>query len=203
MAKEHAERARRTQSLLGREWIEGAFENALAALRLENSDEVFARVRVLLEPDGEVSASWTSLDSASWGKNALRVFVSSKRVNSWNPLLRIKTTSRKLYDQELKAAHSLGFDECLFLNQNGELTEGSISNLLLRDSSGRLLTPAADCGLLEGLWRQSAGAEEARLNLDDLRAAQELWLGNSVRGAGRVAEVWRRLDDGALERIFG
>jgi len=76
----------------------------------------------------------------------------------------------------------------LFLNERGELTEGTYHTLVLR-IDGELLTPPLACGLLPGTLRQDllerGEVRERLLHEDDLCRADEIWLVNSVRG-------WRR-----------
>jgi para-aminobenzoate synthetase/4-amino-4-deoxychorismate lyase len=78
----------------------------------------------------------------------------------------------------------------LFLNLRGELTEGTRTNLFL-EKDGRLFTPALRCGLLPGTLREElldlpwAAASEAVLTEVDLKEADRVYLGNSVRGLVR------------------
>jgi branched-chain amino acid aminotransferase len=76
-----------------------------------------------------------------------------------------------------------GFDEAIFLNQRGEVAEGSGENLfLVRD--GAIVTNDEDAGVLMGITRASvlelAGvlgiqSRVAPITIDDLRAADELF----------------------------
>jgi para-aminobenzoate synthetase/4-amino-4-deoxychorismate lyase len=98
-----------------------------------------------------------------------------------------------LYDSELARAQSGGYDEVLFCNERGELTEGAISNLFIR-RSGRLLTSPLSSGVLPGVLRRhilatDPTAEERVLSLDDLCAADSVFLGNSVRGLRKVTRI--------------
>ena len=83
-----------------------------------------------------------------------------------------------------------GFDDALFLNLNGEVTEGAISNVFaVKD--GRWFTPPIECGLLPGVYRRHfletrPEIEERVLSLDDLRHADAIYLCNAVRGLRRV-----------------
>ncbi|HEV2653023.1 MAG TPA: aminotransferase class IV, partial [Rhizomicrobium sp.] len=110
--------------------------------------------------------------------------VSSRRVQSADQLLRHKTTWRALYDQPHPGA-----DEVIFCNEHGELTEGGRTSLFIR-RGGRLLTPALSCGLLDGVLRRAmldAGeCIEAVLTPADLERADEVLLGNSLRGLIRA-----------------
>ncbi len=64
-----------------------------------------------------------------------------------------KTTHRPLYAAALQAATAAGYDEVLFLNQRGEVTEAAIHNIFI-EKSGCLITPRVDCGLLPGVYRR-------------------------------------------------
>ena len=64
-----------------------------------------------------------------------------------------------------------GFDDALFMNERGEVTEGAISNVFM-EKDGRWLTPPVECGLLAGVYRRHlletrAGVEERVLIAED------------------------------------
>ncbi len=106
-----------------------------------------------------------------------------------------KTTNRAFYDVPRQHAHDeRGLDELVFCNERGELTEGSFTNLFL-EMQGRLLTPPLSSGLLPGTLRAELLAqgkvEERVLTLADLRSAEAIWLGNSVRGLVRAEMIDR------------
>ena len=106
-----------------------------------------------------------------------------------------KTTNRAFYDGPRQKAHDdRGLDELVFVNERGELTEGSFTNLFVT-LDGRLLTPPLSSGLLPGTLRAEliaqGKAEECVLTLADLGAAEAIWLGNSVRGLIRAEWVDR------------
>ena len=106
-----------------------------------------------------------------------------------------KTTNRAFYDGPRQRAHDeRGLDELVFLNERGELTEGSFTNLFV-ERDGALLTPPLASGLLPGTLRAELIAEgkavERVLTLADLKSAEAIWLGNSVRGLIRAQWVDR------------
>lgn len=78
----------------------------------------------------------------------------------------------------------------LFLNRKGELTEGTVSNVFARKGT-RWFTPELECGLLPGIWRRRQieilNAEEKVLFPADLMDADEIRIGNSLRGTGVAA----------------
>lgn len=145
-----------------------------------------ARVRMTLAEDGKVTIGVAPLEAAPAAAPVMRYVISDSRVNSTDAFLYHKTTRRDLYDGEWKHfSETAGADEVIYLNERGELAEGSRTNIfLLRD--GELLTPALSCGLLPGVLRAEMLADgrvrEAVLTLKDLESAEEVYLGNSVRG---------------------
>jgi para-aminobenzoate synthetase/4-amino-4-deoxychorismate lyase len=90
-----------------------------------------------------------------------------------------------LYERESRRVARKGIDEVLFLNERGELTEGSRTNLFVR-RDGTLVTPPVSCGLLPGILRgkliESGECVEDVLYPRDLETAGEIFLGNSLRG---------------------
>lgn len=149
------------------------------------------RVRLTLDGSGEVMVDSEPFVLDTSGK-PVRVCISCERVDSADPLLRHKTTTRERYDRALKEAMANGCGEVLFLNERDELTEGAISNVLLR-IDGRWFTPPESSGLLNGVFRRyllrtRVGITEKPLTLDDLRRAEIVLICNSLRGMRR-AEV--------------
>lgn len=108
---------------------------------------------------------------------------------------------------ELEKAKTAGFDECVFSNEYGELTECSVANLFWI-KGGVLRTPAIDCGLLAGIVRskviglaRAAGlaVEEGRFSERDLLEADEAFLTSSGAGPRSVASF---TDRGEKEKAF-
>jgi para-aminobenzoate synthetase/4-amino-4-deoxychorismate lyase len=84
-----------------------------------------------------------------------------------------------------------GHFDALFINEQGE-TEGARSNLFV-EKNGVLLTPPCEAGLLNGVCGAACCGEgkarEARLDPDDLRRAEAIFVGNGLRGLVRVRLV--------------
>lgn len=123
-----------------------------------------------------------------------RVCISTERTDPADPMLYHKTTERALYARAFRQAARDGFDDVLFLNQRGEVTEGAISNVFIV-KDGRWFTPPIECGLLAGVFRRHLlesrpEIEERVLSLDDLRSADAIYLTNAVRGLRRVEIIW-------------
>jgi len=142
-------------------------------------------VRLELDEDGGVAFSKTPLPFAE-AVQSWPVCIADETVSSSDPFLFHKTTVRQFYDQtRTRYAAETGCREVLFLNEKGFVTEGSYTNVFVR-KNGRLLTPALEHGLLPGVLRAGLldmrAAFEADLTLDDLAAAEAVYVGNSVRG---------------------
>ena len=140
------------------------------------------KVRLLVEVGGVCTVETAPLAAIQ----TMSFSVSDRRIDSTNAFVYHKTTNRAFYDDERARQQALtGCDEVLFLNDVGEFTEGSTTNLFI-ERDGQLLTPPISCGLLAGTLRQdlidSARAVEAVLRPEDLTKADKIFLGNSVRG---------------------
>lgn len=145
------------------------------------------RVRLLLNPDGAItleSVVLTEEPSLSHAK------LSTLHTDSADVFLRHKTTHRALYDQQFAEARTEGFDDVLFTNEKGEVTEGAISSVFI-EKDGRLFTPPLTSGVLPGVFRRHllerrADVEERTLTIDDLKTADAIYLCNSVRGMHKL-----------------
>lgn len=160
--------------------------------RLSREAERFAaaaamRVRLLLDEDGAISLDSRPMEIPE-ADHILTFVISGERVRSDDPFTYHKTTRRDLYDREFERHQKAsGCAEVVFLNERGEVTEGSRTNLFI-ERDGALLTPPVRCGLLAGTLRRdmiensSLTVEERVLTPADLKTAERIYLGNSVRG---------------------
>ena len=131
----------------------------------------------------------------------MRFAVSPSRVDSADLFLFHKTTRRELYDREWQEyAERLGTDEVIYLNERGELAEGSRTTIFI-ERDGELLTPPLSAGLLPGTLRAELLAEgkRARGGADARRSR----IGG--RGLPRQLGAWprarpRRIDVPAVSR---
>jgi para-aminobenzoate synthetase/4-amino-4-deoxychorismate lyase len=171
------------------------------------ADPTPRKVRLLVARDGAFALIAEALSPAP--AHAARVCISPIRTDPADPFLFHKTTHRPVYAQEFAAAQQAGFDDILFFNLRGELTEGAISNVFL-EIDGRWFTPPVQCGLLAGVYRRhlldshadqisaiqtgadlSVGTIEERvLYEEDLHRAGAVYICNAVRGLRRAEVVW-------------
>ncbi|BCH30891.1 hypothetical protein MesoLjLc_28210 [Mesorhizobium sp. L-8-10] len=109
-----------------------------------------------------------------------------------DPLVRHKTTRREVYQAAREEFPPEAVDEVILTNREGQLCEGTITNIFLdMGDGGPLLTPSLDCGLLPGVLRaeliDTGHAVERELTPGDLANASVIYVGNSLRGLIRAA----------------
>ena len=177
------------------------FDRAAILLRLHELSKSFAaeksyRVRLLLNANGRFTVEDSELSAEPYGGC---VRLSLERTSSNDVFMRHKTTQREIYDRRYAEARAAGLDEVIFQNERGEITEGAISNIFIK-TSGKMITPPLSSGVLPGVFRRylletDATAEERIVTMEDLKAADAVFLCNSVRGLREVETI---LTDGTI-----
>lgn len=127
----------------------------------------------------------------------LALAVSSVRVDAGRPLAFAKNAQYLPYLLARAEARATGADDALLLNTTGEVCETSAANLVVvRD--GQVVTPSLSSGPLPGVTRSvllelavtlRRTAIEQAITLDDLAAADEVFVTNSVVGTQPVRSV--------------
>ncbi len=135
-----------------------------------------ARLRLTMDREGRVEWTDAALPPA---KAEWRVGLAQERLRSDDPWLRVKSTRREAYDRA-RAALPEGLDEVLFLNERGEVCDGSITSVFFDRGQG-MRTPPLSSGLLPGVLRAELGCAEEVLRAEDLPGVR-LWVGNALRG---------------------
>ena len=148
-------------------------------------------VRVLLDRSGRVRVKVAAealgpLALKPEDGEAVRIAVADEPVSSRNVFLFHKTTLRRVYRDRARLRPDAA--DVLLVNERGEVTESTIANVVAL-IGGAWCTPPLDSGCLPGVFRADllAGGEviERPLSVEEVAAADELCLVNSVRG-------WRR-----------
>jgi para-aminobenzoate synthetase/4-amino-4-deoxychorismate lyase len=152
------------------------------------------KVRLLLSPDGALQIASEILPERAANPKPLRVALSAHRIDPLEPMFFHKTTHRPLYVEAFASATANGYDEVLFVNDRGEVTECSNHNVFI-ERAGRLITPPVECGLIPGVHRQlilqtHPAVSQRRLSLDELRKADAVFLSNAVRGLRPALIDW-------------
>ena len=181
---EHFERLTRSANYFHYKFNQEALEEQLTQITAPL--KAATRLRILLNASGTVSITTTELSLPSPNETWPIIWAGTPQ-DSTNPFLYHKTTNRAFYDEARTKAqdNNSAIKEVIFINERGEVTEGSFTNLFV-EQQGRLLTPPISSGLLPGTLRENllktGQVEEKVLFKDDVQSADTLYLGNSVRG---------------------
>ena len=184
----HLERLARTARYFGFWYCEPNIRQVLEE-RTKASGGTRSRVRMLLSETGAISITIVPLPPAA-PDAAMCYVLADAPIDSTDPFLAHKTTNRQRYDGDWqRLAEATGAGEVIYVNERGELTEGSRTNVFI-ERDGVLLTPPTACGVLPGVLRAellaTGRAREAVLGLADLGPGARVFLGNSVRGLVRA-----------------
>lgn len=183
---------------LSRYDLAGAIRGTIQANNLSN-----ARIRLTVSagpgdiiPDADscseptvfiIARPYTPLSHQAY-ERGFRACLSSLRRDSSSPLSQLKSCNyltNLLARRESKLA---GVDEALLVNEKGQLTEGSVSNIFII-CDGVVLTPPLESGILPGVTREAVlevassrgiKAVEKILVPGDLFQADEAFLTNSL-----------------------
>ncbi|MBI3944067.1 MAG: aminodeoxychorismate synthase component I [Chloroflexi bacterium] len=139
------------------------------------------RVRLLAARDGSLTCQATQLPGLP-PPLQMHLGLAPSPVNSGNIFLYHKTTRREVY--EAARAACADCDDVLLWNEQGEITETTIANVIVK-LAGQLVTPPVTCGLLPGTYRawllDQGKIREQRITLEMLQEAEGIFLVNSVR----------------------
>lgn len=130
-------------------------------------------------------------------KVAMKAGVCSFTKNSSSPILRIKTFNYLENIIARREALAKGFDEALFVNEKGKITEGSAGNIFWY-KTGMLYTPSVECGILPGTTREmlleikdelGLEIEEGGFSLEELLSSEFAFFTNSLSACVAISQV--------------
>jgi para-aminobenzoate synthetase/4-amino-4-deoxychorismate lyase len=172
----HLDRLKQSATDLDFQFDRHAARNELQAATFGRKEA--AMVRLLLSRTGSMAIQVKPIEPVE--EEPVRVTVRPLPVEPSDFRLRYKTSDRRFYDQ---IRRSEGAFETVFVDPEGQLTEGSRTNIFV-ERDGKLLTPPLSRGLLPGILRATlideGRAEEAELTPADLEGG--FYIGNIVRG---------------------
>ncbi|NIA07490.1 MAG: branched-chain amino acid aminotransferase [Actinobacteria bacterium] len=144
-----------------------------------------------------ITASQLQPYPADFYKKGLAIVISDSKVNSSDPVARHKSTNYLARLLVLRKAQQLKAGEALWFSESNHLAEGCISNVFLVKDN-KLLTPSLAEPILPGVTRAAvlelAKAEkipvsEQSLTIDEVLAAEEIFLTNSIMEIMPVCRV--------------
>ncbi len=156
------------------------------------AEDTAYRLRLALQADGNCTIQTAPLAAL---KLPVSILLAENRTDAGDIFLRHKTTIRSEYDAAWRAAEQQGAFDQLFCNRAGQLSEGGRSTVFVK-LDGCWYTPPLSAGLLPGVMRAVLlddpvwHAQEKNLTLDDLRAADEVIVCNSLRGVLPAVIAW-------------
>lgn len=186
LKKLHLKRMEETANRLGYPFVK---TNAEATLKtLADVSKGLLRVRLLLNERGEFRGE-TFAFTKQKKRPTIRLGLASRPVDSKDLFLYHKTTNRTYYNEQLEECKTKGIDDCILFDTNEQILETNIRNLFLR--KGKVwMTPSLETGGLPGVFREAlirkGWVKETVLYKTDLETAEEILLGNSLRGFERV-----------------
>lgn len=157
------------------------------------------RLTVLRGLNDQQHFMWTAGAEPSPRRDAI-VQISDFRLDPLNPIAGAKIISRVDLQVARAKAQAAGAFEAILLTTEGDLAEGTSSNLFLWLDDA-LLTPPLSRGILGGVTRQSVidaclaakiPVFERKLELEDLDTAVEVYITNAVIGLVPVAKIVER-----------
>ena len=182
----HLERMAKTQRRFDRKWdADSALDASRKALEELPDDADYARIRLLAGPSGRCDATAVPLDNPKWPREPLRLVLAERDERGLPAaLFRHKTTCRRFHDEIRRRALELGYDEAIEINAKGEIAEGTISSVFAKIDE-KWKTPPLESEILPGIWRAETiarlRAEEMTILPEELRRAETILVGNSVR----------------------
>jgi para-aminobenzoate synthetase/4-amino-4-deoxychorismate lyase len=172
----HLDRMRNSATELDFKFDRHAARNELQAATFGRKHR--AMVRLLLSRTGAMAIQVKPYDDPD--EVPVSVAVRPLPVDPSDFRLRYKTTDRRFLDEARKGERAY---ETIFTDPDGQLTEGSRTNIFV-DRGGKLTTPPLTRGIMPGILRakliEEGRAEEGDLTPADL--SDGFYIGNIVRG---------------------
>jgi branched-chain amino acid aminotransferase len=157
-------------------------------------------LRVTLTPGAPGAGASLVIDSRTPplpDRSGVSVILLERQRLAGSPLAVVKSTSRIANHLARTQAHAAGAWEALMATEEGDVAEGSSSNLFVV-RGGRAVTPPIERGCLPGIVRDKVlreiadprlPIEEGMITPDDLRDAEEVFLTSSLARILPVREV--------------
>ena len=174
----HLKRMKHSAKVIGFPFCEKTALNEIGNLSSKHA----LRCRLTLGELGDYDhQSETLVDT----KRVWKIAIAEQKLSSSDPWLRHKTTQRRIYD-EARSSLPKELNELLFVNEKGEVCEGTITNVFVQLIDGGWITPPLMSGCLPGILRQiklqSGTVRERIITINELLKCRQIMVGNSLRG---------------------
>lgn len=174
----HKQRLEESAGELGFPFDSEAAERIVRATIMQSGRTV---LKLICDANGEIRIETRAVPA----RQTFRIILAGRRVYSKDPYLFHKTNLRLWRDKIHNENKVKGFDECIFENEDGFLTEGIYTNYFF-EKDGRWFTAPVSDGLLPGIMRQRllqrGFGEERRIHKSELLDFSRIIAVNSLRG---------------------
>lgn len=125
-------------------------------------------------------------------KRRMTLTISKVNRNSTSRLCYIKSTCYIENLLEKENAKKIGYDDVIFLNENGYVTETSCANIFIVKNK-EIFTPKISDGLLDGIIRRKiiehCDIKEKSITVKDLKESEEVIITNSLMGVMSIKKI--------------
>jgi para-aminobenzoate synthetase / 4-amino-4-deoxychorismate lyase len=183
--EEHIERLKRSSLFLFGHFDEVNIRKKLQIL--PPKPQLNFKLKVIYLESREINLEWSEVKKKQF---QYKIKISEKIVHSNELFLYHKTSIRSMYDEEYHKNKEF-FDDIIFTNEKGEITEGCISNIFIF-SEGIYFTPPITSGILKGIFRSKLLGKfpkifkEKIITKKMLLESNKIFICNSVRGVVKV-----------------
>jgi para-aminobenzoate synthetase/4-amino-4-deoxychorismate lyase len=191
LLEEHLNRIQNSAHIFNFKYKTKEINRVFVNLKKEMQNKTNYKVRFILEKSGKIHTEFKELAVQDLKDKPQVVLYNTKSINSHNILLQHKTLHSSVRDFYNEIATKFSdYDDVIFVNERGQITESSKANLFI-DYAGKIFTPPLSVGALPGVMRSfilenNPSIKEKILYPDDLIHADKIWLSNSVRGLFEV-----------------
>lgn len=148
------------------------------------------KIRLLLSKWGNVSITSNRIITKN---EPVKVRIAEEKIDPKNRFQYHKTTNRDLYNKIMKDNAIKGYYDTIFLNTDGFVAEGAITNIFI-EKDGTMVTPPIKAGILNGVYRRyilrkKPEIVEKDITLQDLLDAEKVFLTNAVKGIVQIDKI--------------
>lgn len=183
---EHLDRLQHSAKIFGFKCHAEKIISELNQLQLPSNQDY--KIRIELDYSGEFAISYQPI-KVRLNPDPLKIRIyEATPIDQQNILFQHKTTAKsvrgfyqKVYDDLVK------FDDiydAIFVNQKGQITEGSKTNIYIENEQG-IFTPPVESGALPGIFRKITLQKNPRIQIapitvDQLQNAKAIYISNSI-----------------------
>lgn len=194
--EDHMKRLKKSAHFFNYPFFVDKANHLLKEINKTVKDKTRQKVRLFLNAKGSLRWDSYPIEEYRWRGKA-PIFFSKDAIDEKNIFLYHKTTHRPWYDEAMNAIRKRNCYDMIFINSKGEITEGARTNIFVK-KGGIFYTPPLSCGLLDGILRQTLIRQkkcfEKTFTLQEVRNAEALYCGNSVRGLQEVQLICKEMN---------